>query len=577
MHSRVNIAIIGRGGDGVMTLGETLVNIASYWGYYGIMTKASGPQIRGGESASFVRISNKKIESPARKYHIIIVLDAKSLEQFSSEIKVRPSTVLIYNSSDKLDEKIKKQVSTIIPIDFKEWKKTKKGSKENILVLGVIGSILGFPQKHVHKAIKVHFTKHSQQIVDSCIDTYNFSYEQTKQNSKQYTYVLQPPLKTDKKKWLITGNQSTALGALWAGVKFVGAYPITPATEILEWLAPNIKKIGGQLIQAEDELSSIGMVVGASYGGTPALTATSGPGLSLMSEIAGLSIMAEIPTTIINVMRGGPSTGIPTKSEQSDLNIALYGMHGDAPHIVVAPNNIVSCMQITNWAVYLAEKLQTLSIVLTDQALGQTKIITDEPQITKYKAKRKKQPLTDQSYNRYQITKDFISPMSVPGQKGLTYTATGLEHEENSRPTSNAGEHKKQLDKRQNKLLNFDYGNLVLDKWGSDNSDITLICFGSVTSSTLDAKDLLEQHKKNVKVISIKLIMPLPKEQLLKEVGSSKNIYVVEQNHSGQFYNYLSSHNLFNDKNFKSIAFPGPLPIRGIDIVRLIEDKFDNL
>ena len=160
------------------------------------------------------------------------------------------------------------------------------------------------------------------------------------------------------------------MGALRGGVRFAAAYPITPASEILEWLAPSFAKVGGVLLQAEDELAAINMIIGASFGGTPALTATSGPGLALMIEALGLATAAEIPVVVVDVMRAGPSTGIPTKSEQADLNIAVYGLHGDAPHLVLAPQSIADCLFTTQWAVYLAEALQAPAVVLSDQFIG---------------------------------------------------------------------------------------------------------------------------------------------------------------------------------------------------------------
>ena len=154
------------------------------------------------------------------------------------------------------------------------------------------------------------------------------------------------------------------MGALRGGIRFAAASPITPATELLEWLAPRLKTLGGGLLQAEDELASINMIIGGSFGGVPSLTATSGPGLSLMLEAMGLAVAAEVPATVVNVMRGGPSTGCPTKSEQTDLNVALYGLHGDAPHLVLGALDHADCILTTEWAVRLAEALQTLAVVL---------------------------------------------------------------------------------------------------------------------------------------------------------------------------------------------------------------------
>ena len=190
---------------------------------------------------------------------------------------------------------------------------------------------------------------------------------------------LAAPKPSNARRWLLSGNEATALGAIRGGIRFAAAYPITPATEILEWLAPNLTKVGGTLLQAEDELAAINMIIGASYGGTPALTATSGPGLSLMIEALGLATAAEIPVVVIDVMRGGPSTGIPTKSEQADLNIAIYGMHGDAPHLVLAPQSVGDCVFTTQWATYLAEALQAPAIVLSDQFMGQSRAAIERP------------------------------------------------------------------------------------------------------------------------------------------------------------------------------------------------------
>ena len=192
-------------------------------------------------------------------------------------------------------------------------------------------------------------------------------------------HPLSAPTRSTAKRWLISGNEAAALGAVRGGIRFAAAYPITPATDILEWLAANLARIGGVMLQAEDELASINMIIGASYGGTPALTATSGPGLSLMVEALGLATAAEIPIVVIDVMRGGPSTGIPTKAEQSDLNIAVYGVHGDAPHLVLAPQSVSDCVFTAQWSVYLAEALQAPAIVLSDQLIGQAQAAIARP------------------------------------------------------------------------------------------------------------------------------------------------------------------------------------------------------
>ena len=189
----------------------------------------------------------------------------------------------------------------------------------------------------------------------------------------------------------------------------------------------------------------------------PAVTATSGPGLSLMTEAIGLAVAAEVPIVVIDVMRGGPSTGIPAKSEQSDVNIALTGLHGDAPRIVVAPNSIADCVAATQWAVYLAEATQSPAIVLSDQYFGQTRAVVDRPP-TSASRRAPESGRSAEGYKRYAITASGISPMAIPGTPGTAYTADGLEHNERGLPSSQSGDHIRQLDKRAKKLDSFDYG-----------------------------------------------------------------------------------------------------------------------
>jgi 2-oxoglutarate/2-oxoacid ferredoxin oxidoreductase subunit alpha len=189
---------------------------------------------------------------------------------------------------------------------------------------------------------------------------------------------------------------------------------------------PRAAQVGGVLVQAEDELASVNMIIGASYGGTPALTATSGPGLALMVEALGLATAAEIPIVVVNVMRAGPSTGIPTKSEQADLNIAVYGCHGDAPHVVVAPLSVADCLFTAQWAVHLAESMQTPAIVLSDQFLGQTQAVIEPPAAVSFLTRRVAPAASEPgSYRRYALAAGGVSPMAIPGMPGSQYTADG--------------------------------------------------------------------------------------------------------------------------------------------------------
>jgi 2-oxoglutarate ferredoxin oxidoreductase subunit alpha len=374
--------------------------------------------------------------------------------------------------------------------------------------------------------------------------------------------LLPPPGKAPR--WLITGNEAAGYGALRGGVRFVAAYPITPATELLEWLAPALAKVGGTLVQAEDELASINMALGASFGGVPSLTATSGPGLSLMIESLGLGVAAEVPVVVVDVMRTGPSTGIATKSEQADLGIALYGLHGDAPHVVVAPNSLADCLAATEWAVGLAESLQVPAIVLADQYLGQARGVVDVPKSNGGSAApRLTAGAGTTVYKRYALTPSGVSPMAIPGTAGATYTADGLEHNESGTPSSQPSDHLAQMDKRARKLARLDPG----DAWASIEGDgeTALVTFGSCTGPAREALGRTRAAGVAVRLISLRLLAPAQPQRLKRALQGVKRVLVLEQNHSGQFLRYLrAEYDLPGE--VKSLRRPGPLPFRPAEI-----------
>ena len=351
-------------------------------------------------------------------------------------------------------------------------------------------------------------------------------------------------------------------------MRFVAAYPITPATELLEWMAPALAQVGGTLLQAEDELASINMIVGASFAGVPSLTATAGPGLALMTEGLGLAVGAEVPIVVVDVMRGGPSTGIPAKSEQSDLSYAVSGLHGDAPRLVLAPTSIVDCLATTQWAVYLAEALQAPAIVLSDQFMGQSRAIVDAPGDAGFRAERAVAPQGAVDYKRYRDTPSGVSPMALPGTPGLAYTADGLEKNEAGTPSSGARDHRAQLDKRERKLATFDYGDFWADVEG--DGDAAVITFGSATPPVREALTSVAQQGVAVRLIALRLLAPLSPDRLARALTGVSRVLVVEQNHGAQLYRYLRG--IVDLPKAASFRRPGPLPLRPGELCTAILD-----
>jgi 2-oxoglutarate ferredoxin oxidoreductase subunit alpha len=378
------------------------------------------------------------------------------------------------------------------------------------------------------------------------------------------------PDRASAKRWLLSGNEAAGLGAIRGGIRFAAAYPITPATEILEWLAPNLAKVGGVLLQAEDELAAVNMIIGASYGGTPSLTATSGPGLSLMIEALGLATAAEVPIVVVDVMRGGPSTGIPTKSEQSDLNIAVYGCHGDAPHLVLAPQSIGDCLFTTQWAVHLAEALQVPAIVLSDQFMGQARAAIERPADVAFIGRRAQATAAHGeagAYKRYAIGAGGVSAMALPGTAGCQYTADGLTHTERGIPTSGAADHLAQLGKRRDKLERFDYG----DHWATveGGGDVAVVTWGSLTGAAREAIARAREDGIEASLLAPRLLAPSRPEQLAATLAGKKRVLVVEQSHGAQFHRYLRAHYDLPGE-VRVLCRPGPLPINAGEIHRAI-------
>jgi 2-oxoglutarate ferredoxin oxidoreductase subunit alpha len=321
------------------------------------------------------------------------------------------------------------------------------------------------------------------------------------------------------------------------------------------------------LFQAEDELAAINMIIGASFGGTPAMTATSGPGLALMIEALGLATAAEIPIVVVDVMRAGPSTGIPTKSEQADLNIAVYGLHGDAPHLVLGPQSIADCLFTTQWAVHLAEALQAPAIVLSDQFIGQAVAVIDRPADIAFIGQRAAALPQAGVYKRYAISAGGVSPMAIPGMRGGQYTADGLTHNELGTPTSSESDHRAQLDKRRAKLEQFAYG----DHWATieGDSELAVITWGSLTGAAREAIEQAHSDGLNVRLIAPRLLFPVQSERFTAALDGVKHILIVEQSHSGQFHHYLRAHyDLPGD--IRVLNRPAPLPIRPSEIRQAI-------
>ncbi len=535
----VSLAFAGSGGAGVMTAANMLIDAAAKSGLYALFGRSSGPQIRGGEAAALLRLSTQPVSSVDDSTDILIAIDWGNVDRFSAELALRSSSVIIADpDAGEVPAVLANSGARIAHLPMDKMAKAIPGGRPNMIALGAVAVLIGVPVDVLIEGLGKSLKKKRADAYEASVAAVRAGAEAAKDLGATRRLGVCPP----GARWAITGNEAAALGAVRGGVRFCAAYPITPGTEILEWLSGALPKIGGVFVQAEDELASINMCLGASFGGVPALTATAGPGLALMIEGLGLGVASETPVVVVDVQRGGPSTGIPTKSEQSDLDIALHGLHGDAPHLVLAAQSIGDCLFTTQWAVTLAEALQTVGIVLTEQSLGQSRAVIDPPADSGLTAQRLTAETPDEDglrYQRYALTPSGVSPMAIPGTPGCQYTADGLEHSVYGNPSSAALDHEQQLEKRRRKLDDHDYG----DQWATieGTGRVALITWGSTTGAAHEAIQRAKADGLDVRLISPRLLLPARPREMQAALDGVDAVLVVEQSHSKQFLRYLRS------------------------------------
>jgi 2-oxoglutarate/2-oxoacid ferredoxin oxidoreductase subunit alpha len=544
----VVIAMTGSGGDGIVTIGDFIVSSCASEGLYALSLKSFGPQIRGGESSSIIHISDKSIGTQGDSINILTIFAWKDYKRFNSEMLFKDGLIVLVEEKEDdndclINPNIKKH---IIKVPFTELAKQAKAPKsKNIVMMGIIETLLHISKEGMLRAVKSKFINKGNKIVEDAQRAFEAGEEWVKNNIDKFKDVDLPELKMEKseKKMIMTGNEALAFGALCSGCTFFSGYPITPSSEVLEWASREFPKFDGVFIQAEDEISAIGIATGASYGGKKVLTSTSGPGLSLMTETIGLATIAEIPLVIIDVQRGGPSTGLPTKMEQSDLLFAISGSHGDSPRVVLAPINVRDCFYVANKAFYISEKYQIPVIILSDQFIGGrlesiNPIKLDE--IKNYeRIAPKKEELGVGKYKRYSLdTPNGVSPMATIGLEGGQHYISGLEHDEFGRPTSETSLHEIMSEKRYRKFEEIRKESKFYH-YGDDNAKIGIIGWGSTNGPIMEAIDRAENEGLSVKGLVPEMLYPLKFDVYEKFIKGLDTLIVAEVSFSAQFFKLL--------------------------------------
>ncbi len=565
-HSVV-IRLAGESGEGVISSGDILTQAAARAGYYTQTFRTYPAEIKGGPCMYQFRLSDEPIWSHGRDVDLLVCFNQEAWDLNWDSLG--PDGVILYDVTEVTVPE--EYLSRARPVRMEALAKEIGGSlrAKNMVAVGAVTGVIEFDTTPIEELVLRRFA-HKEGVGEANIAALHAGSDEAADLKGRYPLV--PPVEVDEDRMLISGNQAIAIGAVAAGVKYFAGYPITPASDILEWLSVRLPQVGGITIQCEDEIASLASVVGASYAGVKAMTATSGPGLSLMSELIGYAGTAEIPVVIVDAMRGGPSTGLPTKTEQSDLNQALYGSHGDAPRIVMAPVSVEDCFFATVDAFNYAEQYQVPVILLTDQGLATRLEVIHRPDVSKLTLTPRKtsKGMAREDYKRYEYTADHVSPMGIPGEPNGMYVATGIEHDEYGHPAYTPEIHLNMSHKRWDKLDPLRTEARQAAHGETQPTDVAFIGFGSTFGPVREAIDRLTELGISVGSFYPRVLAPFPAQAVIDFVADARRVIVPELNFTGQLARLIKAE---TGIELESVAQCNGLPFTAEAIMDLVTQE----
>ena len=555
------IRFAGEGGQGVVTSAEGYAQAAAQTGYH-VQTFATFPsQILGGPTWTQTRISTSEVLSSGDDLDVLVAFNKEAYDNHSGE--VRDDGVIIYNTEDFELQSDGKSFG--MPFD-ELAKSTGNARAANMVVMGALAFLVNMPQSILEEFVTKRFTRgrpNDEEIIRSNIQALRLGREEASKSGFSLG-ELADPIKPEEDQILINGNVAICLGAYAAGLDFYVGYPISPATSILVWMERSLVGPGKFAYQATSEIESITSVLGAGYAGKKAMTATAGPGFSLMSEGLGLAWMAEIPLIVADIQRGGPATGLPTKTEQADLFSCMFPAHGDVRLPVIAPGNVEECFYAAVTAINWAERYQGPVVLLSEHSLSERQQNFPTPDLSKLLIEERQAYHGDNGYHRYEGWE--LSPMPIPGSPG-SYVANGSEHDGMGDTTHLAERHIQMTHRRWSKLELLEDGTY---ESRNPEASIAVMPWGGSKGPAQAAYDQLVDEGADLGWYYTMYLHPLP-PALLEELKQKELVLVPELNHQGQLSTILRSYGV----KAESITQLTGLPFKVRDLVNRVKERVE--
>ena len=549
----------GKGGQGVLTSADGFASAATQLGYNSQTFATFPSQIIGGPTWTQARVSTSRVLSRGDDLDVLVAFDRESFDAHRDE--VQEGGVVIYNSGEFELEKGYRSLG--IPFD-ELAKSTGNPRAANMVVIGALAELVSMPQPMIEEFVRKRFTRgrsNDEQVISSNIKALALG----RLEAARSGFGLAPlatPVKPAYPQILVNGNQAICLGACAAGLQFYAGYPISPANTILSWMNGHLVGEDRLAYQVASEIEAINAVIGAGYAGAKAMTATSGPGLSLMSEGLGLAWMAEVPLVIANIQRGGPSTGLPTKTEQADLFIAMSPAHGDARLPIIAPGNVEECFYGIVDAMNWAERYQGPVLLLSEHTISERQENIPRPDLSKLEIERRIVYDGDGDYQRYGGT--GLSPMPVPGHPG-SYVANGSEHDTVGDTTHLASHHVEMAQRRFNKLKLLENGSFEAR---NAKATVAIMPWGGSKGPVLEGYEKMTAEGDDLAWYYTMYLNPLP-PGLIEALRQKDLVLVPELNYQGQLSMILRSYGV----RAESITQYTGLPFRVKDVVKRIRER----